>query len=66
MFWIFLLSLFVVILMILFLLFRKDKTSETNRDSIRIIQRFEPDNAAPPLSDMIDFHKKNSTIKYEM
>lgn len=66
MFWIFLLVLVGVILMIFLLLSRSNYNSTINIDSKKIIQRFEPDNAAPPLSEMIDFHKKNPTIKYKM
>ena len=31
-----------------------------------IIGKFEPDNIAPTLTDMIEFHKKNGIIDYEI
>lgn len=31
-----------------------------------IIGKFEPDNIAPTLTEMIDFHKKNGIIDYEI
>lgn len=32
----------------------------------KIIGKFEPDNIAPTLTEMIDFHKKNGIVDYEI
>lgn len=66
MFLLFLAGFIGVTLLLLLLLKRNDQKSIETYNSKNIIQRFEPDNASPPLSDMINFHKKSSTIKYEI
>ena len=57
----------VVILFIVVLMPKAmDKGIGTNKKSDRIIRSFEPDNAAPELSEMIQYHKKNGIVEYEV
>lgn len=35
-------------------------------ESNSILGKFEPDNDAPTLTQMIDFHKKNGVVEYEL
>ena len=41
---------------------RNTKQKESNS----IISNFEPDNISPELTDMINFHKENGTVKYQI
>lgn len=66
MFWIFPTALFIGILILILLLASKNNKMKNNNESKEIIQGFEPDNAAPALSEMIEYHKKNDTVKYEV
>lgn len=38
----------------------------TNRSSKYIVNMFEPDNTAPRLTELIDFHKANVGVKYKI
>lgn len=40
------------------------KSSRIRASSIYIINAFEPDNTAPKITDLIDFHKSHEPIKY--
>lgn len=40
--------------------------NQNQREGNMIIGKFEPDNIAPTLTEMIDFHKKNGIIDYEI
>lgn len=42
------------------------KPSDVGSFSKGIITKFEPDNTAPKLTDMIDFHKVNKTSHYNV
>lgn len=59
-------SVFAILALIIFgVLFFGNKNSNV-RTSKSIIELFEPDNVAPELGEMIDFHKKNGSIDYEV
>lgn len=67
------LILFVVVLFaaIFFLVFTfgvESKEDTVNKECQVMIQRFEPDNLAPELTAMIDFHKENekNAVRYEV
>ena len=59
----------IVISLIVFLMFlwsvSLSKNKNQNEGNI-IIGKFEPDNIAPTLTEMIDFHKKNGIVDYEI
>ena len=38
----------------------------SNRTSRSIVNMFEPDNTAPKLTDLINFHKVNTGVKYKI
>lgn len=65
MFWFFVFALVCVVFILFFLLYKSDK-STINADSQKIIYKFEPNTVVSPLSDMIDYHKNNLTVRYKM
>ena len=42
------------------------KSSCTNNSSEHILNKFEPDNSAPKITEMIEFHMVNEDIKYKI
>lgn len=40
------------------------KCSEISRLSKYILNNFEPDNTAPKITELIEFHKENEKVKY--
>lgn len=40
------------------------KSSRIRASSIYIINAFEPDNTAPKITELIDFHKSHEKVKY--
>lgn len=36
------------------------------KESNTILSKFEPDNDSPTLTQMIDFHKQNGVVEYEL
>lgn len=40
------------------------KCSEISRLSNSILNKFEPDNTAPKITELIEFHKANEKVKY--
>lgn len=40
------------------------KSSELKHASEYILYRFEPDNTAPKVTDLIEFHKEHDDVKY--
>lgn len=40
------------------------KCSEISRLSGSILNKFEPDNTAPKITELVEFHKANEKVKY--
>ncbi len=40
--------------------------NHNNKNSKNVINHFEPKNVAPELTAMIDYHKNNETVHYEL
>lgn len=40
--------------------------NHNNKNSKNVINHFEPKNAAPMLTEMIDYHKNNESVNYEL
>lgn len=58
-------SIFAIILsMFLWTLFFTKKSDQNESNSV--ISKFEPDNDAPTLTEMIKFHKDNGIVEYEI
>lgn len=60
---------FLIITLVIYLMFRWSCSLSKNTDQgegNRIIGRFEPDNIAPTLTEMIDYHKENGVVDYEI
>lgn len=53
-----------VVVMVFTMYFVVGKSSRIKASSVYIINAFEPDNTAPKMTDLIDFHKSNEAIKY--
>ncbi len=53
-----------VAVMVFTMYFVVGKSSRIKASSIYIINAFEPDNTAPKMTELIDFHKSNEMIKY--
>lgn len=53
-----------VAIMVFTMCFVVGKSSRIRACSIYIINAFEPDNTAPKITDLIDFHKSHEPIKY--
>lgn len=57
----------LIIFMVVVIYFTLKKTSSAVRSSKYILNKFEPDNTAPKLTDMIKFHKTNKNLsKYNV
>lgn len=59
----------LVVTLIISLMFLWSFSLSTNKNQSEgnmIIGKFEPDNIAPTLTEMIDFHKKNGIIDYDI
>lgn len=57
----------LVIFMIVVMYFTLKRTSSNVRSSKYILNKFEPDNTAPKLTEMIEFHKNNENLsKYNV
>lgn len=59
----------IIISVILFLMFLWTVSlskNENKKNGNDIISKFEPDNIAPTLTEMIDFHKKNGVVDYDL
>ncbi len=54
----------IILAMVLWAQF-STKNSAQNEGNI-IINKFEPDNDSPTLTEMISFHKENGTVEYEI
>lgn len=54
----------IILSMFLWTLFFMKKNGQT--ESNCVINKFEPDNDAPTLTEMIKFHKDNGIIEYEI
>lgn len=61
---IFLAGLVIVAFSIMY--FTLKKSSSSNHSSKYILNKFEPDNTVPKLTDMIEFHKENQSAKYKI
>lgn len=46
--------------------FALKKESNKNRYSKYVLNKFEPDNTAPKITELIEFHKRNKTSNYKM
>lgn len=60
---------FIIILIIftsLTIYFSLKKNSDVNSSSRYILNNFEPDNTAPKITELIEFHKKNEKVKYHI
>lgn len=57
----------LVIFMIIVIYFTLRKNSRAVNASKYILNKFEPDNTAPKLTEMIEFHKNNNKLnKYKV
>lgn len=61
----------LIIIMALVILFfcyqiKHDSRSKESSISDKLIRLFEPDNLAPELTEMIDYHKKNGVVRYKI
>lgn len=57
----------LIIFMIVVMYFTLKRTSSAVRSSRYILNKFEPDNTAPKLTEMIEFHKNNENLsKYNV
>jgi len=56
----------MVVTVTLMMYFVLKKDTSKNESSKYILNKFEPDNTSPMLTEMIDFHKKNKSIKYKI
>lgn len=57
----------LIIFMIMVMYFMLKKSSSAVHSSRCILNKFEPDNTAPKLTDMIEFHKNNQNLnKYNI
>lgn len=54
--------LIAVIIVLMYMLLGKD--TDKSKDSKHIINKFEPENTAPRITELIDYHKTKSKIKY--
>lgn len=54
--------LILVIALSMFILLNKD--SDKSRYSKYIVNKFEPDNTAPKLTEMVEYHKSKDSVKY--
>ena len=65
-FYLVLIALVLVIFgMVFFLIYMKGKENNKSNGK-QVIQKFEPDNMAPPLTDMINYHRKNGIVRYDV
>lgn len=53
-----------VVIMAFTMHFVMGKSSRIRASSIYIINAFEPDNTAPKITELIDFHKSHEKVKY--
>lgn len=60
--------LFSIILLILFVFGVEPAKHSMNKKCKEMIMRIKPDNAAPKLTDMINYHRENAekAVKYEV
>ena len=57
----------IAILLIVLLMPRAmEKGMGINKKSDKVIHAFEMDNAVPELSEMIQYHRDNGTVEYEV
>lgn len=57
----------LIIFMIVVMYFTLRRSSSTVHASRYILNKFEPDNTAPKLTEMIEFHKSNNKLsKYNI
>lgn len=57
----------LIIFMVVVMYFTLRKSSIAVRAGKHILNKFEPDNTAPKLTEMIEFHKKNNELsKYNI
>lgn len=57
----------LIIFMVITIHFALKKSSDATKTSKYILNKFEPDNTAPKLTEMIEFHKSNSKLsKYNV
>lgn len=53
-----------VVVVILTMYFVLRKSNQINYSSEYILNKFEPDNTAPKITELIEFHRENDTVKY--
>ncbi len=58
-------TLLIIISSMYFLASRLNRTQKSSKSNF-IIKDFEPDNIAPSLQEMLEFHKKNGVVKYKI
>lgn len=57
----------LIVFMVVVIYFVLRKSSSTVQSSKYILNKFEPDNTAPKLTEMIEFHKNNRKLsKYNI
>ncbi len=61
-------AFFIILILftVLTVYFILTKSSCTSNSSKYILNKFEPDNTAPKITELIEFHKNNETIKYNI
>lgn len=57
---------FAVAIFAFFMVTFKRQNGAGNSQSKKLINKFNPDNLAPELSKMIEYHKENGAIHYEI
>lgn len=53
----------IVTIMMFFILRKVTLNSDSSKN---IVNSFEPDNTAPKITEMVEFHKNNEKIKYKI
>lgn len=56
----------LIVFTVLTVYFVLRKSSCTSYSSKYILNKFEPDNTAPKISELIEFHKANEAVKYNI
>ncbi len=58
----------IIALVIFFFCFQinRDSRSKDSLKSDKVIRLFEPDNLAPELTEMIDYHRKKGVVRYKI
>lgn len=56
----------IAIVVTLAMYFVLGKSTQISRSSKYILYRFEPDNTAPKITELIEFHKVHEKVKYNI